>query len=71
MSFVESFEETSKNQGISILFLDPSETNLQLLHHPSIIGGDWASPPKSLVAVLGFEIPFKPVQIVQKSVKEI
>jgi hypothetical protein len=69
--FADSFSEISKNQGFAFLFLDPSETNLQLIRHSSVIGGDWLNPKKTLVAILGFEYPYKPIQIIQRSIKEI
>jgi hypothetical protein len=37
----ESIHEISKNEGITFLSLDASEENLQLFHHPTIIGGSW------------------------------
>ena len=67
--FVKSFEEISKNEGVSFLFLDPSETHMQLLHHGSVLGGNWSSSTKLLVAVLGTENDAKPIQIIKKSIK--
>ena len=69
--FVSSFEEISKNPGISFLSLDPSESQLQLFHHGTIIGGSWSSPSKHLVSVLGFDHSAKPIQIVEKSIKDV
>jgi hypothetical protein len=69
--FIKSFEEISKNDGITFLFLDPSETHLQLLHHGAVLGGNWNSPTKQAVAVLGMDNLAKPVQIIQKSIKNI
>jgi hypothetical protein len=71
ISFINSFEEISKNQGISFLSLDPTESYMQLFHHGTIIGGSWDSPSKQLVSVLGFDSDAKPIQIVQKSIKDI
>jgi hypothetical protein len=70
-SFPKSFEEFSKNEGISFLILDPSETQIQLLHHSQVFGGNWNSPTKKLVAILGTDLEAKPVQIIQKSIKNI
>jgi len=69
--FVDSFDEISKNQGIAFLSLDPSETQLQLFHHGTILGGSWSSPSKQLVSVLGIDNAAKPIQIVIKSVKDV
>jgi hypothetical protein len=71
VSFPKSFEEISKNEGVSYLILDPTETHLQLLHHGHVLGGNWASPAKKLVAILGCDSEARPVQIVQKSIKNI
>jgi hypothetical protein len=70
ISFAKAFEEISKNEGISFLFLDPSETHLQVLHHGHVLGGNWSSPTKKLVAILGTDSDAKPVQIITKSVKK-
>jgi hypothetical protein len=50
-AFLKSFDEISKNQGITFLSLDPSETQLQLFHHGSVVGGTWTSPSHLIVAV--------------------
>jgi hypothetical protein len=71
VSFPKSLEEISKNPGVSFLFLDPTETHLQLLHHGNVLGGNWSTLTKKLVAVLGVESDAKPVQIIQKLVKNI
>jgi len=71
LTFSESFEEISENQGIAFLFLDPNESNPQLLHHPKVLGGDWTSPSKSFFGILGFKVPLKPIQIIQRSIKEV
>jgi hypothetical protein len=65
-----SFDEISKNPGVTLLSLDPSETQIQLFHHPSIIGGSWTNPETKLVAVLGFDDDAKPIQLVSKSIKD-
>jgi hypothetical protein len=70
-TFHKSFEEISKNAGISYLIFDPTETHLQILHHGHVLGGSWDSPTKKLVAVLGYDEDAKPVQTVQKSIKNI
>jgi len=61
INFENSFEEISKNPGVTLLSLDPTETHLQLFHHPKIIGGSWTSPETKLVAVLGFDADAKPI----------
>jgi hypothetical protein len=71
VSFPKAFEEISKNDGVSFLILDPTETHLQLLHHGHVLGGNWSSSAKKLVAVLGCDSGAKPIQIVQKSIKNI
>jgi len=71
LSFPQAFEEISKNEGISFLILDPSETQVQLLHHGHVIGGNWNAPAKKHVAILGSDFEAKPVQIIQKLIKNI
>jgi len=71
ISFIKSFEEISKNDGVAFLFLDPHETHLQIPHHGTVKGGNWNLPSKSAVAVLGMDPQAKPVQIVQKSIKKV
>jgi hypothetical protein len=66
LSFEKSYEEFSKNPGVTLLSLDPTETHLQLFHHPQIIGGSWISPDTKLVAVLGFFSDPVSVQIDQR-----
>jgi hypothetical protein len=68
--FKDSFFEISKNQGVSFLSLDPSESQLQLFHHGLILGGSWSSPSRQLITLLGTEIESKPIQIVQKSIQD-
>jgi hypothetical protein len=68
--FIDSFTEISKNEGITFISLDPSETQIQLFHHPGLIGGSWNSPSEVPVAILGFNHP-KPIKIVSKSIKDI
>jgi len=70
-TFPKAFEEISKNEGVAFLSLDPTETHLQILHHGLVLGGNWNSPSKKLVAILGHDSEAKPVQIVQKSIKSI
>ncbi len=65
-----SFEEISKNPGVSLLSLDPSESKMQLFHHPKFFGGSWSSPEKQLVAVLGIDATATPIEIISKSVKD-
>jgi len=67
ISFIKSFEEISKNDGIAFLFLDPSKTHLQVLHHEPSIG----IPLKQSVAVLGMDPQAKPIRIIQKSIKNV
>lgn len=69
--FQTSFQEISKNKGISFLSLDPTESHMQLFHHGAIIGGSWTSPSTQLVSILGFDHDAKPIQIVLKSIKDV
>ncbi len=69
--FIKSFEEISKNEGIAFLYLDPSETKLQLLHRSFILGRSWSYLSHRLMAVLGFDHLAHPIQIIQKLVKDI
>jgi hypothetical protein len=70
-SFIKSFEEISNNDGIAFLFLDPSKMHLQVFHHGTVIVGNWNSPTKQAVAILGMDPQAKLVQIIQKSIKNI
>jgi len=60
-SFIKSFKEISKNDGIAFLFLDPSEMHLQVFHHGTVTEGNWNSPSKQAVAILGMNSHAKPV----------
>jgi hypothetical protein len=68
-NFEQSFDDISKNPGVTLLSLDPMESQLQLFHHPQIVGGSLISPATKIVAVLGFDSDAKPVQLVSKSIK--
>ena len=50
-----TFEEISENPGICFLALDPSESKLQLFHHPKVIGGSWKEPNKRMIAFIDFD----------------
>jgi len=69
--FSKCFEEIVKNPGVCFLSLDPSETRLQLFHHPTVIGGSWKDPNKRLIAFIDFEFESNPIEIVQKSIREV
>jgi hypothetical protein len=69
--FIKSFEEIAKNDGVAFLILDPSEIHLQLLHQGSVFGGNWNDPNRHAVAILGTNNNAKPVEIIQKSIKNI
>jgi hypothetical protein len=56
VDFSESFEAISKNQSISFLSLDPTETKLEIFHHPVVLSGSWNNPDKKLIALLGHDI---------------
>jgi hypothetical protein len=42
-----------------------------LFHHGTIVGGSWDSPSKQLVSILKFNNDAKPIQLIQKSVKDV
>jgi len=67
--FDSSFEEISKNPGIAMISLDPSESSIQLFHHNQIIGKTWDNPSKLFVSICGFDKSVRPIQIVKKSLK--
>ncbi len=71
VTFSKSFEEISKNEGISYLILDPTEMHIQIMHHGHVLGGNWSAPIKKLIAVLGTDKESKPVQIIRKSIRNI
>jgi len=66
-----SFEEISKNQGISFICLDPTETFIQLIHHCHVLGGSWSNPNKILLGILGSDKSAKPIQLILKSIKVV
>jgi hypothetical protein len=68
---LKNFEEISKNPGVCFLALDPSETKLQLFHHPTVICGSWKDPIKKMIAFIDLEFNANPVELVPKSIKEI
>ncbi len=70
-NFETIVDEISKSKDIGFLSPDSSGTNLQLLHHPAIIGGSWTNPMKTWVAVLSFDMDTKPGELLIELVKEI
>ncbi len=56
---------------MTLLALDASEGNLQLFLHPTVVGGNWIVKSHKVLAVLGFNDDASPVQIIEKSIKEI
>jgi hypothetical protein len=70
-TFSKSFEALSKNKGVSFLILDPTKTQIQQLHHGHVLGGNWSNPTKKLIAISGTDSEAKPVQISQKSIKNV
>jgi hypothetical protein len=69
--FDKVFEEISKNNGISLISFDPSESEIQLFHHNQIIGGSWENPKKLLASIHGFDNSTRPIQIVLKSIEVV
>jgi hypothetical protein len=69
--FSESFESISKNDGMAFISLDPSETEIQLFHHGTILGGSWTCPDKHFITILHSDDESKPVQILPKYIKDI
>jgi hypothetical protein len=69
--FEDSFEEISKNNGISFISFDPSRTEIQLFHHNQIVGGNWENPNKIMASIRGFDNSARPVQIIMKSIKTV
>ena len=71
IKFIDSVSKISKNPGITLLIaLDASEGDLQLFHHPTVLGGNWIAKSQKVVAVLGFNDDASPVQIIENSIKE-
>jgi len=69
--FLESFEISSKNESISFISLDPSELEMQIFHHRTILGGSWSNPKKHLIAILASDSEAKPIQILPKFIKDL
>jgi hypothetical protein len=66
-----SFEEMSKNQGISFICFDPTETFIQLFHHCHVLGGSWSNPTKVFLSILVSDKSAKPIQLILKSIKVV
>jgi hypothetical protein len=60
----------SKNDGIAFLSLDPSESELQLFHHGTTLGGSWTNSERQLVTILASDNEYKPVQLLPKFIKD-
>lgn len=71
IAFEVSFVLISKNQGISFICVDPTESFIQLLHNCHVLRGGWDNPSKILVSILGTDKTAKPVQLILKSVKSL
>jgi len=71
VTLLKSFEEISKNVGVSFLILDPTESQLQILHHGHVLRGNRSSATKKLVTILGADPEAKPIHIAQKLIKNI
>ncbi len=71
VTLLKSFEEISKNVGVSFLILDPTESQLQIVHHGHVLRGNWSSLTKKLVTILGADPEAKPIHIAQKLIKNI
>jgi hypothetical protein len=69
--FNDSFELTSKNEGIAFILLDPSETEIQLFHHSTTLGGSLTDPDKQLIIILHLDEYPKPIQILPKFIKDL
>jgi hypothetical protein len=57
--------------GISFLSLDPSELEMQLFHHGTILGGSCSDPVKHLIAILASDSEAKLIQIPPKFIKDL
>jgi len=66
----DSIMEISKNPVITLLALDASKGNLQLFHHSTILGGNWANKTEKIVAIQGFENDASPIKLIDKLIKE-
>jgi hypothetical protein len=69
--FTESFETISKNDGISFLSLDSSESEMQIFHHGTMIGGSWSDPEKHLITILASGSDAEPIEILPKFIKDV
>jgi hypothetical protein len=45
--------------------------HLQVFHQSKVFGGSWTCPSQSLVVVLGFDHLARPIQLVEKAVKDV
>jgi hypothetical protein len=53
------------------MFLDASEEHLQVLHHPTVIGGSWQEKEQKLIALSGITAKPTAVQLIPKSIKQL
>jgi hypothetical protein len=70
-SFSDSFELISKNDGVAFISLDPSETEIQLFHHGTTLGGSWTNPEKQFITILHSPEDSKPIQVLPKFIKGV
>jgi hypothetical protein len=70
IAIASSFDETSKNPGVSLVSLDPSKEKMHLFHHPKVFGDSWSSTEKQLVAILGTVSSAIPVEVISKLVTD-
>ena len=67
----KSMDKVSKNPGICLLSLDPTESKLQLFHYTTTIGGSWDNPKKRVTTFVDFNFDAHPMAIVSKSIREV
>jgi hypothetical protein len=69
--FINSFELFQKMTESLSTSLDPSESEMQLFHHGTLIGGSWSDPEKHLITILASEPNAKPIEILPKFIKDV
>jgi hypothetical protein len=69
--FIDSFDLLLKNDGIAFISLDPSETEIQLFHNGTTLGGTWTNPDKQIITILHSDDDPKPIQVLPKFIKDL
>lgn len=65
------FFQLSRNPGIGLMFLNASGENIQIVHHPTVIGGSWQQKEQKVIALSGLSATPATLRFIPKSIKQI